>query len=77
MLIGKEMRQAYDRLVARGKPYKVALFAVMRMLLCRLEGVAMDYRARSKAEQSAPPSSLPLPLHPPSCPPYNPLNGKR
>ena len=58
-------------------PYKVALSTVMRMLLCRLEGVARNYRARRKAGQSAPPSSLPLPPHPLSCPPYNPLNGKR
>ena len=60
------MRRAYEKLMAKGKPYKVALSAVMRMLLCRLDGVARDYRARRKAEQSAPPS--PLPPSPPAPP---------
>ena len=42
------MRRAFEALTARGKPYKVALSAVMRMLLCRLDSVARDYRAKLK-----------------------------
>ncbi|MCL1856818.1 MAG: IS110 family transposase [Kiritimatiellaeota bacterium] len=42
------MRLAHGRLMARGKPYKVALAAVMRQLVCRLDGVARDYRATLK-----------------------------
>jgi len=64
------MRRAYEGLIARGKPYKVALSAVMRMLLCRLESVAKDRRARRKAGQlPSPPSSLPPSPPAPPLPP--------
>jgi transposase len=41
-----EMRGLHARLTAKGKPCKVALAAVMRRLLCRLDSVARDYHAR-------------------------------
>jgi len=64
------MRRAYERLTAKGKKHNVAQAAVMRMLICRLESVARDYRARLKAEQlQAPPSSLPPPPPAPPLPP--------
>ena len=40
------MRRFYEGLIARGKPYKVALTAVMRRLICNLDRVAREYYAR-------------------------------
>ena len=40
------MRRFYEGLTARGKPYKVALTAVMRRLICNLDRVAREYYAR-------------------------------
>jgi len=42
------MKRAYERLVGNGKPYKVAMTAIMRMLICHLEAVAKDYYAKRK-----------------------------
>jgi len=64
------MKKAYKALRARGKIHKVAQAAVMRMLFCRIEGVAKDYRTkRNTAQLPAPPSSLPpSPPAPPLLP---------
>jgi transposase len=40
-----EIRRFYERLVSRGKPFKVAITAAMRKLLCHLDAVARAYRA--------------------------------
>ena len=42
------MRRLHERERAKGKPYKVAITAAMRRLLCHLESVARDYRAKRK-----------------------------
>jgi len=64
------MRRAYDGLMAKGKPHKVAQAAIMRMLLCRLDSVARDYRTKHKETQdSAPPSFLPPSPPAPPLPP--------
>ena len=47
-----EMKRLHARLMARGKPYKVALAAVMRRLLCRLDSVARDYRAKVNEKEA-------------------------
>ena len=39
------MRRVHEALMARGKPYKAALTAVMRRLIIRLDAVARAYRA--------------------------------
>jgi len=43
-----EMKRIHAHLMAKGKPYKVALTAVMRRLICHLDSVAKDYYARRK-----------------------------
>jgi transposase len=43
-----EMKRLHEHLMAKGKPYKVALSAVMRRLLCHLESVAKNYYAKRK-----------------------------
>jgi transposase len=43
-----QMKRLHANLMAKGKPYKVALGAVMRRLLCHLESVAKDYYAQRK-----------------------------
>jgi transposase len=42
------MRRIHEGLMARGKPYKVALTAVMRKLIIRLDAAARGYRATRK-----------------------------
>jgi transposase len=49
-----EMRRLHGRLTAGGKPYKVALTAVMRRFLCRLESVAKAYYARLEQTPAQP-----------------------
>jgi Transposase and inactivated derivatives len=63
------MRDAYKLLIARGKPQKVAQAAAMRMLLCRLESVAREYRAKRG------PALAPLPPLPATCL-VTPIDGK-
>jgi transposase len=46
------MRRLHEREMAKGKPYKAAITAAMRRLLCRLESVAGDYYA-SRSERPA------------------------
>jgi len=41
-----EMRRLHAGLMAKGKPYKVALTAVMRKMICHLDAVAKTYRDR-------------------------------
>ena len=41
-----EMRRLHAGLMAKGKPYKVALTAVMRKMICHLDSVAKTYRDR-------------------------------
>jgi len=43
-----EMKRVHERLMSNGKPYKVALTAVMRRLLCHLNSVAKTYYAQRK-----------------------------
>ena len=43
-----EMKRIHAHLMAKGKPYKVALTAVMRRLICHLDSVAKDYYAKRK-----------------------------
>jgi transposase len=45
-----EMKAFHKRLMAAGKPYKVALTAVMRRLICHLDRVAGRYYAEHKKE---------------------------
>jgi transposase len=40
------MQRLHEREMSKGKPYKVAITAAMRRLLCHLESVAKDYYAR-------------------------------
>ena len=47
------MRRLHEREIAKGKPYKVAITAAMRRLLCHLESVAKSYRAKHSEEASA------------------------
>ena len=42
------MRRAYENLRAKGKDHNVAQAAIMRKLLCYLEGVARDYYAKRR-----------------------------
>jgi len=41
-----ELKRLHTRLIDKGKPYKVALTAIMRRLLCHLEVLAKNHRAR-------------------------------
>jgi transposase len=45
-----EMKRFHEGLMARGKPYMVALTAVMRKMLCHLESVAKAYYAQRPKE---------------------------
>ena len=38
-----ELKRLHAALMAKGKPCKVALTAIMRRLLCHLESLAKDY----------------------------------
>ena len=44
------MKALHQREIAKGKPYKVALTAAMRRLLCRLESVAKEHLAKRGQE---------------------------
>jgi transposase len=46
-----EAGRVHGRLTARGKPYKVALTAVMRRLICHLDSVARAYYAKREQAQ--------------------------
>jgi transposase len=43
-----EMKRVHTHLMAKGKPYKVALTAVMRRLICHLDSVAKGYYAKRR-----------------------------
>jgi len=43
-----EMKRLHGHLMAQGKPYMLALTAVMRRLLCHLNSVARDYYAKRR-----------------------------
>ena len=43
-----EMKRVHAHLLDKGKPYKVALTAVMRRLICHLDSVAKDYYAKHR-----------------------------
>jgi transposase len=54
------LKPVHERLVARGKPYKVALTAVMRRLFCHMDSVAAKWLAQHDPEgvgQSAEPTT--------------------
>lgn len=47
------LKEFYDRLRANGKPYKVAMTAVMRKLFCHMDAVAAAWLAEHNATEQA------------------------
>ncbi len=75
------LKSVYERLIANGKPYKVALTAIMRRLFCYMDAVAAKWLAQhaptpqpdlAEDDLTPPSSSLPPPPQPPFSPAYFP-----